>query len=141
MSLTVPDVAEQLRETNQRLTESNDRLTAAIHGLEVEVAKINNSLSFLRWIGVTLVAIGLGVLTFSYGAVRKATQIEDAVTGLQKDSAELRNDFKARDNQFSKAIAELRNDFKARDDQFSKALERIEKALAQNQPARSKQGP
>jgi hypothetical protein len=125
MPLNVTDVADQLQETNHRLTKSNERLTTAIHGLEVEVAKINTSLAFGGWIGVAMLAISLGLLAFSFTAMRKATQIEADVASLKKDSEELKSAVFA----LQKDSAELRNDFKVRDDRFMKALAELKERL------------
>ena len=119
MSLTVTELADEVRETNRRLTDAIQGLRTEFSELRREVATTNNSLSWVIKIGTSLVACMLGVLTFAYRVDQKATRTEEAVVALQANFAE----FKA--------------DFKARDRQIADSLDRIEKALAQNRPAKS----
>ena len=48
MSLTVTDLAEEVRETNRRLTAAIDALRTEVTDLRVEVAKINTNLNWLK---------------------------------------------------------------------------------------------
>jgi hypothetical protein len=116
MSLTVAELNEQFLDVTKRLSD-------AIHRLDVEVAVVNSNLRFIKWIGVFLATVAVGVITFSYQAVRKATQIEDVVVAVQRDLAEAKETSKARDDQFAKAL---------------ESLSRIEKTLAASQPAPSR---
>ncbi len=109
----------------------------AIHKLEVQMAEINNSLKFINWIGVFMATCALGVLAFSFNAVQKVAQIEGAVASLQKDSTELRQEFKEARKTFG-------DELKAQSGNSSKiqeSLDRIEKGLAQIQPPHPKPGP
>ncbi len=84
MSLTVTELAEEVRESNKRLTEAIQDLRTEFRemrkdffDLRGEVGKINTNLEsfktrvetnlgFIRWIGVFLATCGIGVLGFSY---------------------------------------------------------------------------
>lgn len=110
MPITVGDLAEEVRETNRRLTDAIDRLTTAVQKLEVRVAVIEDRLGSLRKIGWALSLWALGMLGSAFYVVHRSTQIEDAVVALQKDFG----------------------DSKARDERLNQTLSRIEKTLAQN---------
>jgi apolipoprotein N-acyltransferase len=109
MPLTVTELAEEVRESNRRLAD-------AIQGLTAQVAVINHRLDFIRRVGWVLALWALGMLGTALYVVRQATRIEDTVAVMQKD------------------FAELKTDFKARDKHISESLDRIEKALAHNPP-------
>src|SRR5262249_61076309 len=76
----------------------------AIHKLEVRIAEISTSLSFIKWIGVFLAGCAVTGLTFLYNSGQRVTRIEDAVVALQRDSAKLKTDFKARDRHISESL-------------------------------------
>ncbi len=116
MALTVQDLAEEVRETNRRLTDAIDRLTTMVQSLDVRVAVIEDRLGSIRKIGWTLALWALGMLGSAFYVVHRSAQIESTVVVLQRDAV----DRKA--------------DLKERDDRLNRTLERIEKALAQNQP-------
>jgi prefoldin subunit 5 len=136
MSLTVTDLAEEVRETNRRLTAAIDALRTEVTDLRVEVAKINTNLNWLKGIGrivagsavAVLILVGTGV--YRFGRVETAIaelqrdtgerfgRVETSIASLQRDTGELRKD-----------ATEFRAEFKARDDRLSRMLERVEKAL------------
>jgi hypothetical protein len=98
MAVTVTDLAVEVKESNQRLT-------AAIENLNVEVAKINVYLSFIRvatWVIVPLLVAGIGA---SYKIVWDTARVHASVESLQADAKAQRE-----------------------------SLDRIERALAQNHP-------
>ncbi len=130
-------LAEQIQETNRRLTEAIDALrdeAAALRSgvaelktdLKTEVAKINTSLSWAKRIGGTVATIitasVLGVLGLAYQVGHRVAQIEGSIAGLHRTTEELRADFKEvgrRVAQIEGTIAglqktteELRADFK-----------------------------
>jgi hypothetical protein len=85
----------------------------AIHQLEVRLAEISTSLSFIKWIGTFLAGCAVALLVFFYQAGQRVTRIEDAVVALQKDFAEVKSDLKG--------VAEIKPQ-----------LDRIERSLAHN---------
>ncbi len=110
MSLTTAELAEEVRETNRRLTDAIDRLTTMVQRLEVRVAVIKDRLGSIRKIGWALALWALGMLGSAFYLVHRSTQIEEAVVALQKDFGDL----------------------KARDERLNQTLARIEKNLAQD---------
>ena len=136
MSLTVTDLAEEVRETNRRLTAAIDALRTEVTDLRIEVAKINTNLNWLKGIGrivagsavAVLILVGTGV--YRFGRVETAIaelqrdtgggfgRVETSIGNLQRDTGELRKD-----------ATEFQAEFKARDDRLSRTLERVEKAL------------
>ena len=74
MSLTVTELAEEVRETNRRLTDAIEGPRTEFSELRREVATTNNSLGWVIKIGTSLVACMLGVLTFAYRVDQKATR-------------------------------------------------------------------
>src|SRR5262245_41339368 len=108
MPLTVTDLAEEVRESNRRLTD-------AVQNLASQVAVINHRLNFIGRLGWVLALWALGMLGTAFYVMRQASHIETTVAALQKD------------------FAELKTDFKARDKHISESLDRIEKALTRNQ--------
>jgi phage shock protein A len=120
MALTVTELADEVRETNRRLTDAIHGLRTEVHDLRTEVAKINTSLNWAKGIGASLFACALGILTFAYRVDQKVTHMEDAVVALQKDSAET----KARDKLLADSLAALQKDSK----QVLDSLARIEKS-------------
>ncbi len=109
----------------------------AIHKLEIQIAEINNSLKFIKWIGVFMATCALGLLAFSFNAIQKITQIDDAVASLKKDTTELGQEVKESrtrsDDQFKAQSGDATR--------IKESLERIEKGLARMQPAPSKASP
>jgi len=142
MSLTVTELAEEVRESNKRLTAATQELRTDLRDfrkefveLRLEGAKINTSLRWAKAIGTVLAGAALTGLWYTYQAVRHVTALEASVAILQQDSAQIKGVVLA----LQKDTAVLQSDSKARDAQFSKALEsldRIEKALAQGNRAR-----
>jgi len=89
-------LAEQIKETNQRLERTESRFADAIERLreatqrsEVQVTEINVNLRYFRKIGWTLAGCALGVLGSSFYAAYRAGQIEGTVIALQKDSGRI----------------------------------------------------
>jgi hypothetical protein len=116
-------LAEQLQETNRRLTEAIDALrdeAVALRSgvaelntdLKTELARINTSLSWAKWIGGTVATINtasvLGVPSLAYQVGHRVAQIEGTIAGLQRTTEELRADFKVQDNRNADALAETR---------------------------------
>ena len=102
MAITVTDLAVEVREVNQRLT-------AAIEKLNVEVAKINVYLSFMRVATYIVIPILLSMILGGIGASYK----------IVWDTARVHA-----------SIETLKEDAKIQ----KETLDRIEKALAQNHP-------
>jgi predicted nucleic acid-binding Zn-ribbon protein len=118
MPFTVAELAEDVRETNRRLTDAIEGLRAEFSGLREdfsdlrkEVAVTNNSLGWVikigTSIGTSLVACMLGILTFAYRVDQNATRIEVTVVALKTDFA----DFKARATRTEEAVVALKTDF------------------------------
>jgi acetyl/propionyl-CoA carboxylase alpha subunit len=103
MAVTVTDLAVEVKESNQRLT-------AAIEHLNVEVAKINVYLSFIRvatWVAIpVMISLLVGGIGASYKIVWDTARVHAAVESLQADAKAQRE-----------------------------SLDRIERALAQNRPS------
>src|SRR5690349_3681046 len=118
MSLTVTELAEEVRETNRRLTAPIDPLRTAVSDLRIEVAKINTNLNWLKGIGRIVAGSAIAVLILVGTGVYRFGRVETAIAELQRDTGGLRKD-----------VTELRAEFKARDDRLSRTLERVEKAL------------
>jgi hypothetical protein len=136
MPLTAAELTVELQETNRRLTD-------AINGLRTEVTELRKDAGWVikigSSIGGTLLACMLGILGFAYRVDQRASRTEEAVIALQANFAEFKEDFKARDKQFADSLAAIQKDSRARDGLLDRALEsldRIEKALAQNRPAK-----
>jgi hypothetical protein len=120
MALTVTELADEVRDTNRRLTDAIQGLRTEVHELRTEVAKINTSLNWAKGIGASLFACALGILTFAYRVDQNVTHLEDAVSTLQKDSAEN----KAKQDQVAESLGALQKDSR----QIIDALARIEKS-------------
>jgi uncharacterized protein YlxW (UPF0749 family) len=123
VALTVQELAQEVRESNKRLTDTVQRLADAVHDLEGAVRKlefhvkgIDDTLTTIKRIGWGVAVGFIGVLGSGFYIAYRAGQIESSVIALQKDSAEGKTDLKAQ-------------------------LDRIEKALAQNPPAHPKPAP
>lgn len=91
-----------------------------IHRLEIQIAEINNSLKFIKWIGVFLAASAVGFLTLALGVAHRAGQIEASIASLQRDTAETRKDIKDESKAQSANAARM-----------LESLDQIHKALAQ----------
>src|SRR5437773_12078083 len=122
MALTVTELAEEVRESNKRLTDTVQRLADSVHELEGAIRRlefqavvINEGLATIRKIGWAVAAGFIGLLGSGFSIAYRAGQIENSVVALQRDSGELRTDLKAQ-------------------------MDRIENGLAQNRPARPKPG-
>ncbi len=140
MSLTVAELADEVRETNRRLTDAIQALRTEVSELRKEVATTNNSLGWVIKIGTSLVACTLGILTFAYRVDQRASRTEEAVVALEANFAEFKADFKARDQQLADSLAGLQKDSRTTDGRLDRAqdsLDRIEKTLAQTRPAKS----
>lgn len=138
MSLTVAELADEVRETNRRLADAVQGLRADFSQLRNEVATTNNSLSWVIRIGTSLVACMLAILTFAYRVDQRATRTEEAVVALQANFAEFKTDFKARDKQLADSLTALQTNSQARDDRLDRvlnSLDRIEKILTKGRPA------
>jgi hypothetical protein len=111
MPPTVTDLALEVRESNQRLS-------AAIEKLNIEVARINVYLGFIRTsvfvVIPILVTLLLGGVGGSYKIVWDTAQLHDSVEGLKQDVGTLKQD-----------VGTLAEDMKAQ----QAALRRIEKAV------------
>ncbi len=83
MPLTVTDLAQEVRESNQRLS-------AAIEKLNVEVAKINAYLSFIRVATLVLIPILLsmfiGGIGASYKIVWDTARVHASIETLKDDA-------------------------------------------------------
>src|SRR4051794_13901429 len=116
-------LAEQIQETNRRLTEAIDSLrdeAVALRGgiaelrtdLKTEIGKINASLYWMKLIGGSVAAIrttaALGVMGLAFQAGHETGRIEAVLASLQKITQELGSDFKARDNLVADALGEMR---------------------------------
>ncbi len=155
MSLTVTDLAEEVRESNRRLTEAIQELRVEFHALRGDIIEIKTSLKLAKWIGAILVGAALTGLWHSYQAVRLVTRIESDVVALRRDFARIEGAVGTlqQDNVETKSnlaglksdvaslksnTAEMGADIKNQAGQSAKVLEsldRIEKRLAQTRPA------
>ncbi len=150
MSLTVTELAEEVRESNRRLTAAIDALRSEAEDLRVEVTKINTSLNRMRGIArvvagsavAILILVGTGVYRFGHveGEITRLggdiKQLRTDMDQVRKDTAEWRAEIKGDlaklrgdTDQVRKDTAEWRAEARARDDRLSRTLERIEKAL------------
>ncbi len=118
MSLTVTELAEEVRESNRRLTAAIDALRGETEDLRVEVAKINTSLGWMKGVGGVVAGSALAIAVLVGTGVYRFGHVEGEIAGLRGDMDQVRKD-----------TAELRAEVKARDDRLSGTLERIEKAL------------
>ncbi|HZW34948.1 MAG TPA: hypothetical protein VFF52_29765, partial [Isosphaeraceae bacterium] len=95
MALTVTELAEEVRESNKRLTEAIQEMGRKFDDFRVEVSRelreIQGDLRWMKRIGGFLAAIALPALWFSYSAVRRATQIEADALALRADSAQIKS--------------------------------------------------
>src|SRR4051812_12772754 len=107
MPLTAAELTTELQETNRRLTDAIDGLRTEVAELRKDVARINTSLNWARAIGGIIAASAVSLLILAFGVAHRATQIEDAVATLQKDTAELKADFRARDDRLSQALGRI----------------------------------
>ncbi len=112
-------LAEQIQETNRRLTGAIDALRdeavalcGGIAELKAEVGQINTSLHWMKLIGGSVAAIvttvALGVMGLAFQVGHEVARIEGTVASLQKTTEELRSDFKARDKLVADALTETR---------------------------------
>jgi methylthioribose-1-phosphate isomerase len=122
MSLTVTELAEEVRDTHRELTGAIKELRIDVSALRVDVGKINTSLNWAKGIGAILAGSAVTVLILAFNVAHRATQLEDAVVELQKNSSETRKDSRVTAGQLERALS---------------SLERIEKTLAQAAPAKS----
>jgi primosomal protein N'' len=144
-SLTVTELAEEVRESNRRLTETIDRLGGTVHDLEVAVRKLLTRVAFIddrlaspRKAAWALALWALGMLGSAFYVAHRATQLEDTVAALQTNFAEFKADSKARDKQIADSLAALQSSSQARDDRLDRALnslDRIEKILTKPRSA------
>ena len=118
MPLNVTELGEELRETNQRLTGAIDALRTEVSDLKVHVAEINTNLRWLKGIGRIVAGSAVGILiligtgVYRFGRVENAMvdlqgrmgRVEAAVIGLQKDTADLRLEIKARDERLNHTL-------------------------------------
>ena len=125
MSLTVTDLAEEVRETNRRLTAAIDALRTETEDLRVEVARINTSMSWMKGIGAVVAGSAFAIVVLVGTGIYRFGHVEGAITRLERDVGQLRGDM----DQLKRDGAELRSESKAREDRLSRILERIEKAL------------
>jgi hypothetical protein len=106
------ELTVELQETNRRLTGAIDALRDEIGALKVEVAKINNNLSWAKWIGGSVAAIVttgvIGVFGLAYQAGGQVAKIESSVAVLQRTTEEMKADFKARDTLVAAVVADTR---------------------------------
>jgi phage shock protein A len=124
MALTVTELADEVRETNRRLTDAIQGLRTEVAELRKEAATTNNSLNWMVRIGASLLACMLGILGYAYRVDQKATRTEEAVIALQANVTEFKADFKARDKQIADSLAALQKDSR----QIIDSLARIEKS-------------
>jgi hypothetical protein len=94
--------------------------SATIYKLEIQVAEINTSLKFVKWIGALLALAAMVFIGFEYASVQRLVRIEDAILAVQKDAADMRSDLKERNRE------------------IAGSLDRIEKSLARNQSSPDK---
>jgi predicted nucleic acid-binding Zn-ribbon protein len=117
MPFTVAELAEEVRETNRRLTDALEGLREEFSELRKEfsqlrkdVAVTNNSLGWVikigTSVGTSLVACMLGILTFAYRVDQNATRIEVTVVALKTDFTDL----KARATRTEEAVIALKTD-------------------------------
>ena len=150
MSLTVTELADEVRDMNRRLTDAVQKRADSVQRLEVRTADIADRLGSIRKIGWTVAMTAIGLLGSAFYVVHRAAQIEDAVVALQKDSSQIKVAVVTLEKDFGriegavvglqKDCAEMRNDSRARDGGLDRALDsldRIEKTLAQTSPAKS----
>jgi hypothetical protein len=126
MALTVTDLAEEVRESNRRLTAAIEALNSEVGDVRVEVARINTNLNWPRGIGPIVAGSAVAIPILVGAGVYRFWRVESEIAKLQGDTSQVKND-----------TAELRDDFKTRDERLSRTLERIEKAL----PPASRGGP
>jgi hypothetical protein len=124
MALTVTELADEVRETNRRLTDAIQGLRSEVADLRKDIATTNNSLGWVVKIGASLLACMLGILGYAYRVDQKATRTEEVVAALQTDFAEFKADFKARDRQVTDSLTALQKDSR----QIIDSLARIEKS-------------
>ncbi len=149
MPPTNTELTEEVRNTHRELTDAIRELRGEVSTLRVEIAKINTSLNWAKGIGVILAGSAVTILILAFSVAHRATQLEDAVVALQKDSSQIKDAVVALQKDFGRTegtivalqgtFAEFKADFKARDKQIADSLDRIEKALAQtrlSKPAR-----
>ena len=143
MSLTVTELAEEVRESNRRLTAAIDALRSEAEDLRVEVAKINTSLNWMKGIGRVVAGSALAIVILVGTGVYRFGLVEGEIAGLRKDMDQVKKDvaesraevksdiakLRGDTDQLRKDTAELRAEVRARDDRLSRTLERIEKAL------------
>jgi predicted nucleic acid-binding Zn-ribbon protein len=90
-------LADQINRTNERLERAEKQLAEAIREMTREFASLRADVSAdFRWmkrIGGFLAACALGLLGTAFYVVHRATQIEDAVIALQKDTARTNSNF------------------------------------------------
>lgn len=143
MSLTVAELADEVRDTNRRLTSAIDALRTEVADLRVEAARINANLGWLKGIGRIVAGSAVGILILIGTGVYRFGHVENAIAELQRDTAELRKDTAELRSEFTarlaevqrdtarltKDMAEFRSEFKAWDDRLTRALERVEKSL------------
>lgn len=122
MSLTVTELAEEMRDTHRELTGAIKELRSEVSALRVDVAKINTSLNWAKGIGAVLAGSAVTILILAFGVAHRATQLEDAVAALQRDFSETMKDSRTTVAQLDRALS---------------SLERIEKTRAQTHPAKS----
>ncbi len=140
MPPTNTELTEGVRSTHRELTDAIKELRGEISALCVEVAKINTSLNWAKGIGVILAGSAVTVLVLAFGVAHRATQFEDAVIALQKDSSQIKDALVALQKNFGRTegaivalqsnFAELEADFKARDKQGADSLAALQSNFA-----------
>jgi hypothetical protein len=122
MSLTVTELAEEVRDTHRELAVAIKELRIDLSALRVDVGKINTSLNWAKGMGAILAGSAVTILVLAFNVAHRATQLDDAVVELRRDSLETRKDSHVTAGQLERALS---------------SLERIEKTLAQAAPAKS----
>jgi prefoldin subunit 5 len=129
MPLTVSGLADEVRDTNRRLTAAIDGLRNELADLRVQVAEINTNLKWARGIGRIIAGSAVAIAVLVGTGIYRFGHVENPIAELQRDTAELRKDTAEHRAELRKDIAEIKADLKARDDRLSQTLQRMEKAL------------
>ena len=118
-------LADQINPTNERLERAEKELARAVREMTREFVHFRTEVSSdLRWIkrnGGLLAACAITLIGTAVYVVHRATQIEDAVFALQKDTAQINGNFTRLENtvvalqkdvvQVKTGVANLENNF------------------------------
>lgn len=117
MSLTVTELAEEVRETNRRLNSSIDRLDLAVDGLRketedlrVDVARITNSIGWFKSIGAIVAGSAFAILIVIGTGIYRFGHVEAEITRLGKEISEVKQDMKDFRSEVKQEIGTLKGD-------------------------------